>query len=156
MTDTDTPSTDDRLAALEAAVEELHDENAQLRDRVDALETEVNTLHDERDQLEDRVDHLQRENSTLRGQLSDLDDIDERVTALESRPHLDWNTKEFDDATIVRPEKANYPIGRALTTRPQWDEVESEIDNILEMFDAGEQTDHQNGARLRVAPETPL
>lgn len=34
--------------------------------------------------------------------------------------------------------------------------MESKIDDVLEMLNAGERTDQQNDTRFRVAPETPL
>jgi len=70
--------------------------------------------------------------------------------------YLECDTKKFDDATIARSEKTDYPISRALTTRSQRDKIESEVDGVLEILDAGEQTDRQSRIRLRVAPGTPL
>jgi regulator of replication initiation timing len=154
------PDTDqsiaNRLAQLEATVEALRAENDQLHDRIETLETEVADLRDERDHLTERVDTLQRETAKLRGRIDDCTDLADRVTALETRPHIEWDTKDFDDAVVTHSNGPDYPIGTALANRPQRDEIERDTDTILNRIDAGEVTTHQQDTRLNVAPETPL
>jgi regulator of replication initiation timing len=153
--DTDQPIAD-RLTQLEATVEALRVENDQLHDRIETLETEVADLRDERDHLTERVDTLQRETAKLRGRIDDCTDLEDRVTAIEARPHINWDTKGLDDAVVTHPNGPDYPIGTALANRPQRDEIRRDIDTILDRIDDGEVTTHQQNARLNVAPETPL
>jgi cell division protein FtsB len=138
--------TDDRVAALEARIEDLEAENRRLETRVEDLETRVEELEDQVREQSDHIEELESDNEDLRA----------RVAELESQPEV---TIEDPADPIGSLQVGGAPVGRAINSKPSETDLDAELEELrqeLEAYAEGADVDQADQSSPTVEPETPL